>query len=564
MSILIANLGTSDLAVKIHDNYFPLEFRREPNTIYPPVGSNEEALWKQGEDYVKEFLCDELEFTTKPTFRDLTGKILKGYQENPDYWHKRLSPGRIWGVITTAKERFAIDKVYCFVTDQPQTEVKGYPTDTINLFHILQQWFKYEEPTLTLIPKVIPQNINPTQLDALFEHYYTFFNEVSQEHDKILISTKGGTGQMQTALQMQAIASMVEFQANLDPVLDICKVLHGKPSFCKLNAHWKYIRSQRYITIKKLLQRWDFDGSIQLLKDWQQYLQKLQHENITDSGAISINDSTIKQVIAALNIAVDCFNLDNTKVSQDLNKPVNILLRQSSQLVKLVGNNSYDRQLNLYTQCRIYWQLNQIANFLSRLASFCEETFHFLIEKLEGLVYFPKNNYSDHWDVIKIKVKPAIWRQFKINESDKFCDNNKKDYRLSTRFNKRNFVDALIKDRNEPQEKIAWQKITASLDKLEYWIEKRNKIVHAAKGVSVETMKISLEQDRKDGHKSALKACQPEGILAEITNISNQTSSLLNKPNSKYVGFNNTPYYIYSDIRDWVITQLTTDKQTNI
>jgi hypothetical protein len=77
-------------------------------------------------------------------------------------------------------------------------------------------------------------------------------------------------------------------------------------------------------------------------------------------------------------------------------------------------------------------------------------------------------------------------------------------------------------------------------------------------------MKKSLEQDKQDGQKSALKACQPEGILAEITNISNQTSYLLNKPNSKYVGFNNTPYYIYSDIRDWVISQLTTDKQTNI
>lgn len=562
MSILVANLGTSDLAVKIDGNYFPIDFKRlEPNIILPAAGSNEEASWQQREDFIKVFLCNELKLTKEATFRDITEKILEGYEQNPDYWHKRLIPGRIWGVITTAKGRFAVDKVYCFVTDQAPTEVKGYPTDTINLFHILKKWVEYEEPTLTLIPKIIPQNLKPVILDELFEYYYNFFNEVSLEQDKVLISIKGGTGQMQTALQMQAIASMVEFQANLDPELDICKVLHGQPSSCQINAYWKYIRSQRYITIKKLLQRWDFEGSIQLLKDWQQYLRNLQQENIKDSGAISNNDKTIQQVIVALTIAVDCFNLDNTKASDDLSKPINTQLRQESNLVKLIGNNSYDRRLNLYTQCRIYWELNQIANFLARLASFCEETLHFLIEKLEGLVYFKKNQYSDHWDVLKIKVKPNIWQQFKINEDKYFNDDSKKDYyRLSNRSNKHNFVDALIKDREKAQEKAAWKKITASLERLEYWIEKRNKIVHAAKGVSLETMKKSLEEDRKDGQKSALKACQPEFILAEITNISNQTSYLINKSSSKYVGFNDTPYYIYSDIRDWVISQLTTDK----
>ncbi|MUG95449.1 hypothetical protein F7734_25035 [Scytonema sp. UIC 10036] len=544
---------TSDLSVKIEGYYFPINFDRyEPNIILPPSGSNEEALWNQREAFVQEFLCEELKLDKFASFRDLTQEIFKAYEQNPDFWHQRLRPGRIWGIITTAIEKFQVTEVYCFVTDQSEEEKSGRLKDTIYLFNILQKWLKKEIPDLTLHSEII--KTKAVEQDALFNLYYKFFSRVSPGQNKILISIKGGTGQMQTALRIQAMASMVEFQANLEPELNIIKVLNGEPSSCKLNAYWQYIRSQKYQAINKLLQRWDFDGSIQLLQDWQRYLQILIQENIADSN---VNNSQVKieQIIAALEIAVDCFNLDNFKASQDLKRPESHPFRKL--LFNLVADNNYDRLLNLYTQCRIYWELNQIANFLSRLASFCEETLHDLIQGLEGLQYFDKVNYPDDWFLNKSKVETDLWKQFEKNEGSK-C-NNKFPYRLPGRFSKRNFVNALIQYRGNLKEKTAWQKITESLTKLDYWIEKRNEIVHSAKGVSLESMQKSLARDKKNLNKDeqfASVACEPDEILVEITNISNQTSWMLNQPKNKFVGLNNTSYYIYSDIRDWVVSQL--------
>lgn len=555
MSILIANLGTSDLAVQIEGYYFPIQFNRdEPNIILPPPGSNEEALWNQREAFIQEFLCEELKLEKSTSFRDLTQKILQQYKENPDYWHQRLRPGRIWGVITTAYQKFQVKEIYCFVTNQPPEEVQGYRTDTINLFEILKIWLEKEMPDITLHLQEI--KLKAIDQDALFNYYYEFFSKVSPKVDKIFISIKGGTGQMQTALRIQSLATMVEFQANLEPELNIIKVLNGEASSCKLNAYWQYIRSQKYQAIIKLLQRWDFDGSIQLLQDFQRYLDTLIKENITDDG-VSNNSVKIKQIIAALNIAVDCFNLDNVKASQDLKKPQSEAFRK--ELFQLIADNNYDRLLNLYTQCRIYWKLNQIANFLARLASFNEETLHYLIPELGGLKYFHKTKYSDNWDLKKDRVEPDLWKHFEDKEGRK-C-NDRYPYRLPGRFSKLNFVNALIQYRDNSKEKIAWQKISESLNKLNYWVEKRNQIIHSAKGVSLESMDKSLRTDRKNSYPDesfAGSACLPNEILAEMTNISNQTSQMLKQGGNKFVGLNQ-PYYIYSEICDWVVHQLIED-----
>ncbi|UKP01086.1 hypothetical protein [Nostoc sp. UHCC 0870] len=555
MSILIANIGTSDLAVKIEDYYFPIKFdRNEPNIKLPPANSNEAALWTQRESFIQEFLCDELKLNNNASFRDLTHQILENYQQNPEQWHSRLRPGRIWGIIKTAQEKFHVKHVYYFVTDQPPTEVSGYPTDTINLAKILNIWLKREILDLQITPIIIPQNIKPVEQDALFNYYYEQLQKISQGQDKILISLKGGTPQMQIALRIQVMALSVDFQAYLEPELDIVKVLAGKASPCKLNAYWLYIRGQKYQAINQILQRWDFDGSIQLMRSYQEYLQSLIQENVIDVS--TVNDDLIEQVIIALNVAVDCFNLDNFKASQDLKKAENKYLRQSSNLHKLICDDNYDRLLNIYTQCRIFWQLNQIAHFLSRLASFGEEVLHDIIKELGGLKYFDKINYPDDWYVNKKQVESQLWQIFEKKEGKK--SNEKSLYRLPGRFSKWNFVDALINYRNDIVEKTAWQKITESLDRLDYWIDKRNQIIHSSQGVSLESMVKILEKDRKYKIKYANQACSPTEILTEITTISQQTARIFNNPVSHYVGLN-SPYYIYSDVRDWVLTQLTQD-----
>ncbi|MDH6088330.1 hypothetical protein [Umezakia ovalisporum] len=556
MSILIANIGTSDLAVKIEDYYFPIKFdRNEPNIKLPPGNSNEAALWSQREAFIEEFLCEELKLNNNASFRDLTHKILENYQQNPDYWHSRLRPGRIWGIIKTAQEKFHVKHVYYFVTDQPPSEVYGYPTDTVNLAKILNIWLQREILDLQITPIIIPQHIKPVEQDTLFNYYYEQLHKISQGQDKILISLKGGTPQMQTALRIQVMALSVDFQAYLEPELDITKVLAGEPSPCKLNAYWLYIRGQKYQAVNQILQRWDFDGSIQLMRSFEGYLQSLVQENVLEASAI--NDSLIQQVITALNVAVDCLNLDNVKASQDLKRIENKYLRQSSNLHKLVCDDNYNKLLNIYTQCRIYWQLNQIAHFLSRLASFCEESLHDIIRSLGGVKYFDQTGYRDNWYVDKKQVERQLWQFFEKAEGEK-C-NNELPYLLQGRFSKRNFINALIKFRSNLIEKTAWQKITESLDRLDYWIDKRNQIIHSSQGVSLESMEKILEKDRKCKNykiKYANQACLPTEILTEITNISQQTARIFNKTVSHYVGLN-SPYYIYSDVRDWVITQLT-------
>lgn len=556
MSILIANVGTSDLAVKIEDYYFPVQFERnEPNIKLPPANSNEAALWSQRQAFIQEFLCDELGLKNNASFRDLTHKILENYQQNPDYWHSRLRPGRIWGTIKTAQEKFHVKRVYYFVTDQPPTEVDGYPRDTVNLAKILNIWLQREILDLQITPIIIPQHIKAVDQDALFNYYYEQLHKISQGEDKILISLKGGTPQMQIALRIQVMALSVDFQAYLEPELDIIKVLAGEPSPCKLNAYWLYIRGQKYQAVNQILQRWDFDGSIQLMRSFQEYLQSLVQENVIDASAI--NDSLIEQVITALNVAVDCLNLDNIKASQDLKKIDNKYLRQSSNLHKLVCDDNYDRLLNIYTQCRIYWQLNQIAHFLSRLASFGEESLHEIIKSTGGLKYFDKANYPDDWYVDKNQVESQLWQDFERVEGKK-C-NRELPYRLPGRFSKRKFIDALINFRKNTIEKTVWEKITTSLDRLDYWIDKRNQIIHSSQGVSLESMQRILEKDKRyHRNKFASQACLPTEILVEITNISQQTARIFNKPVSHYVGLN-SPYYIYSDVRDWVLTQLTQD-----
>ena len=167
--------------------------------------------------------------------------------------------------------------------------------------------------------------------------------------------------------------------------------------------------------------------------------------------------------------------------------------------------------------------------------------------------YFDKDRYPDDWYLDCNQVEPQLWNLFQNQEGAK-C-NDKCPYRLPGRFSKRNFVNALICYRNNDSENRAWQKIIKSLEKLDYWIDKRNQIVHSAKGVSQGSMQILLQSEKSKQVKYSMDACLPEDILKEITNISKETSKIIKKPLS-YIGIINTPYYIYSDIRDWVIGNL--------
>lgn len=142
------------------------------------------------------------------------------------------------------------------------------------------------------------------------------------------------------------------------------------------------------------------------------------------------------------------------------------------------------------------------------------------------------------------------------------------NYKLTSRYKKRNFVQALINVKYRDR-KDTWQQIFSSLEKLDYWCEKRNDLIHSAKGMSKETMRKELEEDRKnwteedekDKYKAnPHKACEVDNIIGEMTNICLNVNKILSQgleADSNYIGYaNNTPYYIYSNVLEKIIQQL--------
>lgn len=529
MTILIANLGTSDLAIKIDEFYIPIGFdRNEPNIDESGLTEKEKNVWERElrQEYIIKSLCPELGVEVynkgRYSFRDLTHKILEAYKADEEKWQERIRPGRIWGVIKTAMEPvYNLREVYLFVTDQPETEKKGYPSDSINLFYILRKWFGREIPKLNLNLNLIPKNIPANNEDEILNHYYNFFHNIDRD-ETVLISIKGGTPQMQNALRIQGIASGISHQLFINPQLSIKNILAGKASQCALTSYWRYMRSQKYQTITILLQeRWDFDGATQILSEWESILDFFIQHQVIGSDNIESSLTDISRVITILNIAINCFNLDIQSAKKILQEHSQVKL--SPSLIEEV--DQYNIVLNLYTQCRIYWELNQVANFLSRMSSFYEGVLEYLAEKLDCNEKFIKN--------LKRKNRP----------------------------NKLKCINDIVQKRNIPTELSAWKQILDLLKSLDYWCSKRNRLIHGAEGISKDLMKELFQQgEYKDyEHYRDFQPYDPDKILDCMTSILQTGFNIIpDEYRRKFLG-DRADYYIYSGVKDWAIATLKTD-----
>lgn len=517
MTILIANIGTSDLAVKIDgfDYYLPIFERREPNEDISELTTDELEVWHNKNSYT-ELLCDELNVcvskslrTKEPEFSfiEFSDKLLQTYLSKPDTWHSRIRPGRIGGVIIDAKNKFTLEKIHLFVTNQkPQHKL-----DTIYLFKILKHWFK-REYGFQLIAEEIPIKITAKESDDLLYYYYKFFHKNISSDDTVIVSIKGGTPQMHTALKMQAIASSVSCLMFIDPQFSITKTLTGEVSDCKLTSYWQYMRTQKYQTVKLLLENgWDFNGAIDILEDWKAVLKFFLSHKVIGSQDIASSNEAISRVIKTLAVGINCFNLDiqsAKKVLQD-NSQSRLSHKMTHEVMK------YDSLLNLYTQCRIYYQLEQIANFLSRMSSF-----------YEGVLARIARNIDCY-----------------------------KNFEYTNRFDKREFVDKKVRMRNIRRELEAWEEVQTLLKSLDYWCTQRNRLIHSAEGVSKKRMQELFTQQ----HNYNSDLCHPDEILANMAKIlSSHLEIVTNEYCYKFVG-ENKQYYIYSEVKDWVIDKLMTD-----
>jgi len=618
MTILVANIGTSDLAVRLEqplkklpsdrlnevslsdrdleeDYYLPIGFdRSEPNLEEEKakLNSTERLVWDNRQCLIALCLCDPLGVEYHPSkytflFRDLTNCLWKEYQENHDYWHDRLRPGRIAGVIETALTE-KVQKGYIFVTDQPEIvdgkENPGYKTDSIHLFELLQAWSKREYgDRIKLLPATIPPHVPAIDMDGLLEEYYQFFNRL--ETEDILVSVKGGTPQMMTALRVQAIASRFAKQIYLEPRLSITNLLKGESSECDRISYWRTQRTQKYQAVKQLLDdRWDFEGARVILQGWVDNLKTLEGDKITDIEQLKESRDRLNIAIQALTMAVSYLNLDYKDAADQADKGLRKLpaeLDRDPNPLRLC--TTYNIALNLYTRCRMFWKLERIADVLTGIGSFYEQVLHQIIDRLGNQYLHKEDNY---WYIYRQDLPNQVWNQSMIK---RMCNiessferwynqqNGDEKYRLGNRINKRSFVQALIASGQKSKVNDC-NRLVTTMKEVDYWCEKRNELIHDSEGVSKERLEEVRRQDcnsqdqysqdqtvaqkaRKVAQK-ARKSCLPKNILTRMSNIYKDYLIIVNQQldNSDYLDPTSESYYIYSDVAMWVKEILDRDR----
>ena len=595
-TILIANIGKSDLAVKPKkiNCYLPIGFdRKEPNENLEGLSPTEKKLWEKRDRYIAKLFCKELGVRVNEKrygnsinyefdFRELTGKIIEAYRTNPREWEKRLCPGRIGGVLLEAKEKYGVKDVYIFVTKQDP----GQSGDSIHLFEILELWVKQKNWGLNLHPIYLDAKKPANDQDLMLDEYYKFFRTLPADAE-ILVSIKGGTNQMTTALKVQTFAASVRQHLFLDPILVIKTLLSGDYSSCKPSSYWQYRCSQKYQIVQLLLKRWDFDGASQVLSDWQKTVDHLMASGVVE-GDISKHEQAISQANAALKMAVGYLNLDQTYAKSQ----ANLCLGKLADLT-----TSYNHLLNLYTQCCLFWEVDRTADFLTRMGSFYEETLDELIRALGGIKYFDRNRHPDDWLLMTgflLRDNRNLAQEFYQLERQldysKLCYKIQRNnclangvwtgsvggFKLPGRLTKRNFVEALF--RMDNRNTHFGQTTLTAMRTLDYWFAKRNQLIHGAKGVSKLRMQEALETDKQlaqpgemdndDIINSVIRACDANQILTQMLNITRSTLTLMGTtPPASATGSNpadylypdKEPYYLYSDIRKWVIDTLNSD-----
>jgi hypothetical protein len=551
-SILIANLGTSDLSIKINNYYIPVTFNNEPNIILPEAGDPEADVWKTRTELINHFAQNNLDIELTPrdindlsqgfhpvSFREMTEKILKKCQLDKSYYDC-LSPGRIWGVIDTAlNEKFNLSGIYLFVTNQNPAD-KG---DTIFLLQILQRWLNRKYGMA--LPKITPVIIDFKAIDQdkLFDFYYNFFSGLEIDpKDRVLLSIKGGTQQMSTALYAQATASMYNRQILLQPQLNIVRAMHGEPSDCQLVSYWRYLRSQKYQAVTQLLERWDFVGGKQILKVWAADLQSLADLKIIDSEhSLKSSKDAVNQAVTALELADYYLNMDYRAISQKLELPIGKKVARAIQAksgLTLTPSNNDPQELilNLFAQSKIYWDLNQVATFLSRLGTFFEKSQYLLIEKLDGDIYLMPGAQILSVSVQELQNNQELYEKFRQLQGTYWKDHYT-EIKISSRPPRTNFLEALLLTQISAVYNIdlihLWKK-------LDFWFESRNQLIHDGDGISKERL--------SDFWNRRPRTCPPDQIIPTMLAIRNI-----------FVSNQVRHYHVYAVLRDWVNTTLKDD-----
>lgn len=188
MAILIANIGTSDIAIEVNVEgktyYLPIDFLTEEPNLWEQIenlSDERKIIWRQQKKYVSESqVYQNLGFKMGETqeSRKFTEVLLKHYQEseNTQLWHSRIRLTRIGGVIKKAME-MGVTRAYIFVTNQiTEHSPNGEKKDTFYLFKIVKKWLMEESLDFSLEMIEINPEIPANNQDLLLDEYYGKLN----------------------------------------------------------------------------------------------------------------------------------------------------------------------------------------------------------------------------------------------------------------------------------------------------------------------------------------------------------------------------------------------------
>ncbi len=551
MAILLVNLGTSDISIKIGDYYIPMGFDRSEKNITLPEKQSERKAWDNRDELIRQFLDDiKLKYSLNEKngqiiginfiFRDLTSKVLELYNDNPDKWFDRIRSCRIQEIIEKSFIRYELSKIIFFATNQNIVDPNGHKDDTFYLSQLITNLIQKKYPDRNIEIQVIDINFSAVDMDQLFNFYFNHLKKINSD-EIILISLKGGTPQMQTALRIQASAASIKRQIFLEPKLHISSLLKGEPSECKRVSYWRYMRSQKYQTVTELLNRWDFSGAEIILQSWSSTLQSLIDSKVEDDDNYLVNSKVTIDIISIyLSIANLLFCLDIDTAIQKIEE----VKRKSRRFNKLIIdeiekiNINYNFLNELIAQFKIFCELQMTSDALIRCSMFYEAAQEELLHHLIGdhNIYdhdgFNLNlfieQYPDNWNTLSERAKSDLFRKY--NES---LNNNRRKMYIY-RDHKKKIILCLNNNRN----------LIKYFMKLDFWYELRNNLIHQSKGFSSERIEIEYRSRDQRRHRNTV------GF--------NDVSNLLTTINSS-INPHRDDKDIFSVIRSHVISELNAD-----
>ncbi len=136
-------------------------------------------------------------------------------------------------------------------------------------------------------------------------------------------------------------------------------------------------------------------------------------------------------------------------------------------------------------------------------------------------------------------------------------------------------------DRNEPNldksgltddESAAWERdfrqsfienqLCSELgEKLDFWFDHRNDLIHSAEGISKKRMKVLNEGSIKNSKKTLQSACEADQIRKLMADICSSHLRIVREEYRQKIIGKDADFYLYSGITNWVINQLKEEKE---